>query len=153
MTIFTTMLSKKTKYAINALVYLAKNDNGKPIPIGQISADQNIPHKFLESILLALKNARILNSKKGKSGGYLLNRSPEEIDMAEITRLFDGAVALLPCVTYRFYERCDECVDEETCGIREVFLEIRNETVNRLKGATLSDIIARESRLKTTPQS
>jgi Rrf2 family protein len=149
MAIFTTMLSKKTKYAINALVYLAKNDDGSPIPIGQISADQNIPHKFLESILLALKNARILNSKKGKSGGYLLNRSPEEIDMAEITRLFDGAVALLPCVTYRFYERCEECVDEETCGIREVFLEIRNETVNRLKGATLSDIIKREKRLRT----
>jgi len=147
------MLSKKTKYAINALVYLAKNNDGSPIPIGQISADQNIPHKFLESILLALKNATILNSKKGKSGGYLLNKSPEEIDMAEITRLFDGAVALLPCVTYRFYERCEECVDEETCGIREVFLEIRNETVNRLKGATLSDIIARESRLKTTPPS
>lgn len=146
------MLSKKTKYAINALVYLAKNNDGSPIPIGQISADQNIPHKFLESILLALKNATILNSKKGKSGGYLLNKSPEEIDMAEITRLFDGAVALLPCVTYRFYERCEECVDEETCGIREVFLEIRNETVNRLKGATLSDIIARENRLKTVPK-
>ena len=72
--------------------------------------------------------------------------------MAEITRLFDGAVALLPCVTYRFYERCDECVDEETCGIREVFLEIRNETVNRLKGATLSDIINRETRLKSTSE-
>lgn len=152
MLIFTNMLSKKTKYAINALVYLAKNESGAPIPIGQISTDQNIPHKFLESILLALKNARILNSKKGKSGGYLLNRAPEEIDMAEITRLFDGAVALLPCVTYRFYERCDECVDEETCGIREVFLEIRNETVNRLKGATLSDIINRETRLKSTSE-
>lgn len=142
------MLSKKTKYAINALVYLAKNNSGKPIPIGQISADQNIPHKFLEAILLDLKNARILNSKKGKSGGYSLNKEPKEVDMAEIMRLFDGAVALLPCVTYRFYERCEECIDEATCGIREVFLEIRNETVERLKLATLEDIINREERLK-----
>ncbi len=142
------MLSKKTKYAINALVYLAKNNTGKPIPVGQISADQNIPHKFLEAILLNLKNARILNSKKGKLGGYMLNKEPKEVDMAEIMRLFDGAVALLPCVTYRFYERCDECIDEETCGIREVFLDIRNETVERLKNATLSDIINREERLK-----
>tara|TARA_R110002049_G_scaffold7173_4_gene42571 strand:- start:3499 stop:3939 length:441 start_codon:yes stop_codon:yes gene_type:complete len=146
------MLSKKTKYAINALVYLAKNNNGKPIPIGQISTDQNIPHKFLESILLDLKNARILNSKKGKFGGYALNKEPKEVDMAEIMRLFDGAVALLPCVTYRFYERCDECIDEDACGIREVFLEIRNETVERLKAATLEDIINRETRLKTVKE-
>lgn len=143
------MLSKKTKYAINALVYLAKNNSGKPIPISQISADQNIPHKFLEAILLDLKNARILNSKKGKLGGYILNKEPSEVDMAEVMRLFDGAVALLPCVTYRFYERCEECIDEETCGIREVFLDIRNETVERLKNATLADIIQREERLKT----
>ena len=141
------MLSKKTKYAINALVYLAKNNSDNPIPIGQISNDQNIPHKFLEAILLDLKNARILNSKKGKSGGYSLNKLPVEIDMAEIMRLFDGAVALLPCVTYRFYERCEECINEDTCGIREVFLEIRNETVERLKNATLEDIIQREERL------
>ena len=72
-----------------------------------------------------------------------------EVDMAEVMRLFDGAVALLPCVTYRFYERCDECIDEDACGIREVFLEIRNETVERLKAATLEDIINRETRLKT----
>ena len=141
------MLSKKTKYAINALVYLAKNNSDNPIPVGQISNDQNIPPKFLEAILLDLKNARILNSKKGKSGGYSLNKLPVEIDMAEIMRLFDGAVALLPCVTYRFYERCEECIDEDTCGIREVFLEIRNETVERLKNATLEDIIQREERL------
>ena len=142
------MLSKKTKYAINALVYLAKRENEAAIPIGQISKDQNIPHKFLESILLDLKNARILNSKQGKFGGYQLNKKPDEINMAEITRLFDGAVALLPCVTYRFYERCEECIDEETCGIRQVFFEIRNETVERLKNATLADIIQREERLK-----
>lgn len=144
------MLSKKAKYAINALVYLAKNYNANgstPIPIRQITENQNIPTKFLEAILLDLKNARILNSKKGKNGGYTLNRPPEEIHMAEIMRLFDGAIALLPCVTYRFYERCEECVNEKICGIRDVFSEIRNETVKKLKEATLAAIIAREDHL------
>lgn len=142
------MLSKKTKYAINALVYIAKNINEQPISVSKITEEQNIPLKFLESILTELKNARILNSKKGKYGGYSLNAAPEEIHLAKITRLFDGAIGLLPCVTYEFYERCEECIDEETCGIRQIAMEIRNETVKRLKAATLADIIKREKKLK-----
>ncbi len=142
------MLSKKTKYAINALLYIAKHLEEVPIPVKRIAEAQNIPPKFLEAILLDLKNARILNSKKGKYGGYSLNAAPEEIQVSEIMRLFDGAIALLPCVTHKYYERCEECVDEKTCGIREVFLEIRNETVERLKAASLADIIQREARLK-----
>jgi Rrf2 family protein len=139
------MISKKTKYALNALVYLARHQAKGPIPITQIAESQHIPHKFLEAILLDLKHARILNSKKGRYGGYSLNRPPEDIDMAEVMRLFDGAIALLPCVTHRYYEPCEECVDETTCGIRQVFLTIRNETVRRLKLATLADVIRRES--------
>ncbi len=142
------MLSKKTKYAINALVYIAKNIDEQPISVRRISEEQNISLKFLESILTELKNARVLNSKKGKYGGYSLNGTPEEIHMAKIVRLFDGAIALLPCVTYQYYERCEECIDEETCGIRQVAMEIRNETVKRLKAATLADIIKREKKLK-----
>ncbi|AWM15119.1 Rrf2 family transcriptional regulator [Flavobacterium sp. NRK F10] len=142
------MISKKTKYAINALVYLAKNKEEQPISVSKIANEQNIPLKFLESILVELKNARILNSKKGKYGGYFLNGTPDEIHMAKVMRLFDGAIALLPCVTYQFYEKCDECTDEETCGIRQIAMEIRNETVKRLKAATLSDIINREKKLK-----
>lgn len=142
------MLSKKTKYAINALVYIARNIDEQPISVRRISEEQNISLKFLESILTELKNARILNSKKGKYGGYSLNGTPEEIHMAKIVRLFDGAIALLPCVTYQYYERCEECTDEETCGIRQVAMEIRNETVKRLKAATLADIIKREKKLK-----
>lgn len=141
------MLSKKAKYAINALVYIAKNKEEQPISVSRISEEQHIPLKFLESILTELKNARILNSKKGKYGGYSLNKTPEEIHMAKIMRLFDGAIGLLPCVTYEYYERCEECIDEETCGIRQVAMEIRNETVNRLKAATLSDIIKRENKM------
>ncbi len=142
------MLSKKAKYATNALVYIAKNLDEQPIPVSRIAEDQNIPLKFLESILTELKNARILNSKKGKYGGYSLNGKPEEIHMAKVMRLFDGAIALLPCVTFDFYERCEECKDEETCGIRQIAMEIRNETVERLKAATLAEIISRESKLK-----
>ncbi len=142
------MLSKKTKYAINALVYIAKHQEGQPIPVSKISEEQNISQKFLESILTELKNVRILNSKRGKLGGYSLNGSPDEIHMAKIIRLFDGPIALLPCVSHQFYERCEECIDEETCGIRQVAMEIHRETVQRLKEATLSDIIKRESNLK-----
>lgn len=142
------MLSKKAKYAINALVFIAKNEDDKPISVSRISEEQRIPLKFLESILTELKNARILNSTRGKFGGYSLNGKPDDINMAKVMRLFDGAIALLPCATYKYYERCEECVDEETCGIRQVALEIRKETVKRLKSATLADIIRREEKLK-----
>jgi len=142
------MLSKKTKYAINALVYIAKNRNEQPISVSRIAEEQRIPLKFLEAILTELKNARILRSTKGKFGGYSLNGTPEEIHLARVVRLFDGAIGLLPCVTHDFYERCEECIDEETCGIRQVAMEIRNETVERLKAATLEDIIQREQKLR-----
>ena len=141
------MLSKKTKYAINALVFMARHRDEQPIPTRRISEEQNIPLKFLEAILVELKNARIINSKKGKYGGYSLNRPPDEIDMAEITRLFDGSIALVPCVTSRFYERCEECLDEETCGIRRVFLEIRADTLRKMTAATLANILERERNL------
>ena len=138
------MLSKKTKYAINALVFIAKHLDEQPIAASRIAEERNIPLKFLESILTELRNARIVNSKKGKYGGYSLNGKPEDINLARVMRLFDGAIALLPCVTYRYYQPCEECVDEKTCGIRQVALEIRNATVARLKQATLANIIERE---------
>src|SRR5690606_329198 len=142
------MLSKKTKYAINALVYMAKQQEDQPISTRVIAEQQHIPRKFLEAILVELKNARLVNSKKGKYGGYSLNKSSDEIDIAEITRLFDGSIALLPCVTSRFYESCEECIDEATCGIRQVFSEIRLETLKRMESATLADIIQRETLLR-----
>jgi Rrf2 family protein len=145
------MLSKKTKYAINALVYLAKEHNGEPIQISRIAESENIPRKFLEAILLDLRNAGLLSSKKGKTGGYYLLRGAEEINIADVVRLFEGAIALLPCVAYKYYERCEECKDEATCGIRDVFFDVRNETVNMLKNATLASIIEREKALKIEP--
>lgn len=142
------MISKKTKYAINALVFLAKQPKGEPVQISRIAESEHIPRKFLEAILLDLRNAGMLFSKKGKLGGYYLHMAPHEINIADVMRLFDGAIALLPCVTHRYYEKCEECKNEALCGIRDVFLDVRNETVSILSHATLSDIIRRSEKLK-----
>ncbi len=143
------MLSKRTKYAINALVYLAREgSDGEPVQISRVAESEHIPRKFLEAILLELKHAGMLNSRKGKTGGYYLQKTPEEINIADVMRLFDGPIALLPCVAYKYYERCEECKDEETCGIRSVFSDVRSQTVQMLKNATLFEIIQRSEKLK-----
>ena len=141
------MISKKTKYAINALVYLTKNAHRAPIVISEIAKEEHIPQKFLEAILLDLKKAAVLASKKGKGGGYYLLKEPSEVNLADVMRLFDGPIAFLPCVTYKYYERCEECKDEATCGIRDVFYEVRNKTVEMLKNADLASIVEREDKL------
>ncbi|CAN5169337.1 Rrf2 family transcriptional regulator [soil metagenome] len=145
------MLSKKSKYAINALVYLARRFQKGPVLISQIAQSEKIPQKFLEAILLDLKNNGILNSKKGKGGGYYLSKNPEDVNVADIIRLFDGPIALLPCVTHKYYQKCEECEDEENCGIHDLFQQVRRETVRTLKAGTLSDILKRETKLKNTP--
>ena len=141
------MLSKKAKYAIHALIHLAKNNDKGPVLISTIAEAEGIPHKFLAAILLDLKKDGTLASKRGKGGGYYLIKDPKEVNMADVMRFFDGAIAFLPCVTHKYYERCEECRDEETCGIRDVFLEVRNSTVQILKNATLAEIIRIEKRL------
>jgi Rrf2 family protein len=138
------VISKKAKYAIHALVKLARDREKGPILISEISKEGHIPQKFLEAILLDLKRAGVLNSKKGKGGGYYLIKKPEEVNMADVLRLFDGALALLPCVTYKYYERCEECTDELTCGIRRVMQQVRDETVRILKDSTLATVLASE---------
>ena len=137
------MISKRTKYALNALVYVDRQPAEEGIPISVIAASENISRKFLEAILLELRRGGVVNSKKGKEGGYYLAKGAEEINVAEVMRLFDGPIALLPCVTYKYYHRCDECKDEATCGIRKVFAELRAQTVNTLKNATLAEILRR----------
>jgi Rrf2 family protein len=142
------MLSKKTKYAIHALIHLARHKDEGPILISTIAEKERIPQKFLEAILLDLKKDGVLASKKGKGGGYYLIKDPEEVNMADVMRLFDGAIAFLPCVTHKYYERCDECKDEGTCGIRDAFMQVRNATVDILKASTLAKVIEREEKLK-----
>jgi len=138
------MLSKKTKYAINALIYIAKQKDEKPVMSSDISKHQNIPKKFLERILLDLKEAEILGSKRGRHGGYFLLKPTDQINLAEVMRLFDGAIAFLPCVTHDYYEPCEECRYEEQCGIRHAFMELKHVTVKFLKSCTLKDILTRE---------
>jgi Rrf2 family protein len=140
------MLSKKCKYAVHALVHMAKTPKEKFL-IKDISTACCIPKKFLEAILLDLKRAGILGSKQGKGGGYILRREPREVNLAEVVRLFDGAIAAVPCATFKFYERCTECVDEETCAVRDAFLQVRNATVEMLKASTLEDLVKKENKL------
>jgi Rrf2 family protein len=144
------MLSKKAQYSILALVKLAKEYEQGPILIGEISDSERIPKKFLELILFDLKQLGILASKKGKGGGYFLIKNPADISLADIIRHIDGAIALIPCVTYKYYQPCTHCKDERTCGIRSIIKEIRDETVNILKNVSLKDIIDREESLLAT---
>ncbi len=141
------MISKKSKYALNALLHLTKKQGEGPVLISTISADENIPQKFLEAILLDLRNAGILSSKKGKGGGYYLLKKPEDVNIAQVLRIFDGPIALLPCVAFNFYERCEECKDEEVCAIREAFKEVREESVRIFKEYTLRKMVDREKAL------
>jgi Rrf2 family protein len=115
--------------------------------IKEISQACNIPKKFLETILLELKRAGILGSKQGKSGGYFLRRNTRDVNLAEVVRLFDGAIAAVPCATHKYYESCKECEDEDTCSVRQAFLKIRNETVEMLKEDTIEDLVKTEKRL------
>jgi Rrf2 family protein len=142
------MITKKSKYAIKALIYLAKQKERKPVLIEEISNEEKIPKKFLEAILLELRKAGILGSKKGKGGGYYLLKGAEEINMAEVLRLFDGPIALVPCVAHKYYEPCEECIDEITCPIREVFRIIREQTVATLKDNSFSELLVKEKKLK-----
>ena len=135
------MLSRKTKYGIKALTYICKHQSDAPISIAQIAENENIPLKFLEAILLTLKKAGILSAKKGKGGGYYLRRAPEEIHMSEIIRLLNGPIAMFPCVSLNFYEKCDDCPDEELCGVNRLMLEVRDHTLKVLQGKTLQQLV------------
>ena len=145
---FVNMLSKKTKYAIKALVALGKNVNMPPMQISKIAEQEHIPKKFLEQILLDLRNAGFLYSKKGAGGGYSLNKKAEDIFLVQVLRVTDGPVAMLPCASLNFYHKCDECEDEITCGIRTAFIEVRDATLKILGETSVADIISKEQQLK-----
>lgn len=134
------MLSKKTQYAFRALVHLAENYDRLPVKISAISIQQRIPLKFLENILNELKKADLLESRKGKGGGYMLKISPKKINLATVIRVINGPIALLPCVSLNFYERCKDC-NEETCGIRKMMIIARDATLKVLEKRTLYDML------------
>ena len=112
-----------------------------------VAETYHIPKKFLEQILLDLRNAGLLFSKKGSGGGYGLVKDPAEISVVQILRLTGGPVALLPCVSLNFYQKCDECSNEAICGVRDVFVEVRDATVKILTETSIADLINREQNL------
>lgn len=133
------MLNKKTQYALRALAYLAEKKTKEPVLISEISEVKQIPLKFLESILLQLRKEGILESKKGKGGGYYLSLPPEKISLARIIRLIHGPIAMLPCVSLYFYERCKNC-DEKNCGLHDTMIEVRDATLKILEKKTVADL-------------
>jgi Rrf2 family protein len=136
--IYTLMiLSKKTRYAIVALTRLARDYGTGPLQIREIAEDEKIPQNFLENILLELRKLGILGSKLGKSGGYFLLKKPEEVNLAEIIRHFEGTIALMYCVSEKAYQPCEFCKDELNCEIRKVFKEVRDTTYGILSRTTL----------------
>jgi Rrf2 family protein len=134
------MLSKKTKYGIKALTFLARQENNSPVQIAEIAKTENISIKFLESILLLLKKSGFLGAKKGKGGGYYLIKQAHEINMAKVYRILEGPIALLPCASHNFYEACTDCMDEPTCAVRKLMIQVRDNTLMVLENNTLADI-------------
>jgi Rrf2 family protein len=138
------MLSKKTKYALHALTYLGKHREEGTVLIHDIAEEHGISHKFLENILLELKKAGMLGSKKGKGGGYYLIKEPQDIPLSRVIRLLDGPIAMLPCVSLNYYEPCAECKSETQCGLNKVMIQVRDETLKILENKTLQDILKLE---------
>ena len=134
------MLSKKSQYAFKALTYLTERYKQGPVLISEIARKKKIPLKFLENILLELKKAEILDSKKGKGGGYFLKKSPDKVKVATVIRLINGPIAMLPCVSLYFYERCKNC-NEKHCGLHDMMIEVRDATLSIVENRTLKDLL------------
>lgn len=134
------MLSQKARYALRAMIELAR-DNGQ-VTAGELAVRADAPRKFLEAILLTLARQGLVISKRGKFGGYLLGRTAERISFAEIIRLVDGPLALTPCVSRTAFRRCEDCRDLATCALREALLRARDATAAVLEGYSLADAAA-----------
>ena len=131
------MISKKAKYAIKALKVLTEEFGRGPVLISYISARENIPKQFLEAILLELRNHGILQSQKGKGGGYLLRIEPARVNLAQVLRVIDGPIAPTPCVSHNFYVKCDDCEDEATCALKPIMERVRDANLGVYENTTL----------------
>ncbi|MBS1919170.1 MAG: Rrf2 family transcriptional regulator [Bacteroidetes bacterium] len=134
------MLSKKAQYAFRALTHLAENYNKGPVLISEMAKKKRIPLKFLENILLELKKEDILESKKGRGGGYYLKEHPSKTYIATVIRIVDGPISLLPCVSLYFYQRCKNC-NEKQCGLHDMMKDVRDATLKILERRTLKDLV------------
>jgi Rrf2 family protein len=134
------LLSQRGRYALKAMINLARGD-AQARQVSLIAAEENIPRKFLEGIMSELRRGGLVESARGKLGGYRLARPADLITFGEVIRLTDGPLALAPCVSRNFYRRCDDCTDEATCTLRRVLARVRNEASEILDRTTLSDAL------------
>ena len=144
------MLSRKSKYGLKALLILAQEAARGPVLISEVASREAIPKKFLEAILLELKRHGIVQSRKGKGGGYFLRRKPADITFGQVIRLLEGPLAAVPCVSQTAYMKCVECVEEQTCGVRLAMKEVRDATARILDHTTLADVNQRVARKRRT---
>ena len=140
------MLSSKAKYGLKAMVYLARSEGRGPVLIADVAEAERIPKKFLDTILLELKNHGLLQSKKGKGGGYTMARPSARIMVGEIVRILDGPLAPVQCVSRTAYRRCDDCPDESACAVRAVMQDVRDAISAILDNTSLADMSARSNR-------
>ncbi|MFN0167665.1 MAG: RrF2 family transcriptional regulator [Bryobacteraceae bacterium] len=136
-------LSKRTQYSLRALYALARSYRTGPKLIVDLASEEVIPRKFLEQILLSLKGRGLVDSKKGRGGGYFLARPPDEITLGSVIRMIEGPLAPIPCASETAFRKCDECVDVETCGTRLVMREVRDAIASILDHTTLSTVCQR----------
>lgn len=136
------MLSQKCKYALQALMALAKAEHGKLLLVSEIAEQENLPKKFLEAILLELNRNGLVRSRRGRGGGYALAKPADLITFGQIVRIMDGPLAPLACVSINYYRRCDECPDEQSCAIRRVMRRVRDAIAQELDGTSLAKALA-----------
>jgi Rrf2 family protein len=145
------MLSKKAKYAIKALLRLAELPPQEPMRIADLAREEHIPPKFLELILLELRNNGMLQSRKGKGGGYLLARAPDDIRLGQIVRLFDGPLAPVPCASQTAYVACADCRSQDVCGVHLAMREVRDATAKILDGTSIGSLLRQVEQLTPEP--
>lgn len=144
------MLSNKAKYGLKALTYLADTP-GRAVQSAEIAQAEALPKKFLDAILLDIKNLGVIISKKGKGGGYQLARAPDAISLGQVLRVLDGSFAPTPCVSRTAYARCGDCPDEAECAVRPIMQEVRDAISSVLDHRTLQDMLDMRASKKTVP--
>ena len=136
------MLSQKCKYALQALLVLARENSDNLLLVSDIAERENLPKKFLEAILLELNRNGLVRSRRGRGGGYALAKPADLITFGQVVRIMDGPLAPLACVSVNYYRRCDECHDEQTCEIRKVMRRVRDAIAAELDGTSLAQALA-----------
>jgi len=139
------MLSRRAKYALRAMIYLADHRGAAPVSVRDIAQDLKIPRAFLEQIFSELKRVNLLVATRGKQGGFLLSRSPKDINLADIIRHIDGPLALAPCASQTAFRQCPDCVDLRICQIRPALIAARDATAKVLEKTTLAQAAAEKS--------